>query len=77
MLSGADTLVHAAWYAEPGYHTEVSRDLLRASDSRTSSSNSAKARARLGWQAKYRMPDVARMMVAAERGDTDSVDWLE
>ena len=48
-------------------HTEPSQDLRRASDILNSAGNAAKARERLQWAAQYRMPDVVRMMVVAER----------
>ncbi len=48
-------------------HTEPSPELWRASDILNSAGNAAKARERLQWAARYRMPDVVRMMVVAER----------
>jgi len=58
-------------------HTEVNPDLLRAADIRFSSGNAAKARARLGWAARLRLPEVVRLMVAAERAGPDDLDWLQ
>ena len=58
-------------------HTDIAPGLLRASDIRMGAGNAAKARECLGWAASYRMPDVVRMMVAAERAGTDDLDWLD
>jgi GDPmannose 4,6-dehydratase len=42
--------------------------LLRPADISVGRANPARARERLGWQAKYRMRDVVRKMVEAEKG---------
>ncbi|WP_345267578.1 GDP-mannose 4,6-dehydratase [Nibrella viscosa] len=47
-------------------HVETDRSFFRPSDIAEGHSNPAKARDMLGWSATYRMPDVARMMVAQE-----------
>jgi len=58
-------------------HTEVNPDLLRAADIRFSSGNAAKARARLGWAARLRLPEVVRLMVRAELEGGNSLAWLD
>jgi GDPmannose 4,6-dehydratase len=57
-------------------HTDLSTDLLRASDIRFSMGNPSKAGKQLGWKAEHKMSDVIRMMVAAELAGGDSCDWL-
>ena len=47
-------------------HVQSNADLLRPTDIMVSRANPAKAKKRLGWQARYRMADVAGMMVDAE-----------
>ncbi len=42
------------------------RQLFRPTDLMTSGGDSAMAFKKLGWKARYRMPDVARMMVENE-----------
>lgn len=49
-------------------HIEVDPALFRPSDLATGRADPGKARAELGWTARYRMADVVRMMVEAERG---------
>jgi GDPmannose 4,6-dehydratase len=46
-------------------HVEIDPSLLRPSEVIISRANPAKSAKTLGWQAKYRMKDVARMMVEA------------
>ncbi|WAL60167.1 GDP-mannose 4,6-dehydratase [Thermocoleostomius sinensis] len=46
-------------------HIEVDCSLFRPTDIAVSRGNAAKAKAKLGWQAKYRMREVAQMMVDA------------
>lgn len=46
-------------------HTEINDELVRPSDISNSEANPAKAKDKLGWQAKYKMQDVAKMMVEA------------
>lgn len=48
-------------------HVTSDPRLLRPYDHMVARANPAKAANELGWQAKYTMPDVIRMMVAAER----------
>jgi GDPmannose 4,6-dehydratase len=48
-------------------HTLSNPTLLRPTDIPISRANPAKAAEILGWRAKYQMPEVARMMVEAER----------
>lgn len=48
-------------------HVEVDRQLYRPTDLMIGRANPEKALKRLGWQARYRMPDVACMMVEAQR----------
>jgi GDPmannose 4,6-dehydratase len=50
-------------------HVEIDPTLLRPSDILVSRGNPARAREKLGWQARYRMADVARMMVEARRAE--------
>jgi GDPmannose 4,6-dehydratase len=49
-------------------HVESDPELLRPSDILISRGNPARAREVLGWQARHKMADVARMMVEARRG---------
>jgi GDPmannose 4,6-dehydratase len=46
-------------------HVEVDKSLFRPTDIAVSCGNPNKAKQKLGWQAKYMMQDVARMMVDA------------
>jgi GDPmannose 4,6-dehydratase len=46
-------------------HVEVDKNLFRPTDIAVSCGNPNKAKQKLGWQAKYTMQDVARMMVDA------------
>lgn len=48
-------------------HVTQDRDLYRPTDIHEGVGNPAKAAAVLGWNARYRMPDVVRMMVEHER----------
>lgn len=48
-------------------HVEHDNSLMRPSDIEKSFANPEKAARELGWKATYRMKDVARMMVEAER----------
>jgi GDPmannose 4,6-dehydratase len=48
-------------------HTQTHPELRRPSDILQSRIDPSKARKELGWQAKYTMPDVIRMMIAEER----------
>lgn len=48
-------------------HVVLDSGLLRPSDLSASCGSSAKAHAKLGWQARHRMNDVVRLMVEAER----------
>ena len=50
-------------------HVQVDRSLFRPSELLVGKANPAKARERLGWQAKYHMPDVVRLMLDAELGN--------
>lgn len=43
--------------------------LLRPTDLAISRGNPAKAKKKLGWQAKYKMPDIVKMMVEAKLSD--------
>ncbi len=52
----------------------INTDFLRPTDISVGKANPAKAKEKLNWQAKYKMPDVARMMMQArlasdERGE--------
>jgi GDPmannose 4,6-dehydratase len=49
-------------------HLDQDRSLFRPSDIRISAGSSNKARELLGWTASYRMHDVVRAMVQAQRG---------
>ena len=46
-------------------HVITDASLLRPTDLAVSKANPAKAKEKLGWSAKYKMPDVIRMMVEA------------
>jgi GDPmannose 4,6-dehydratase len=46
-------------------HVVTDASLLRPTDLAISQGNPTKAKEKLGWQAKYKMPDVVRMMVEA------------
>ena len=48
-------------------HVLLDPGLLRPTDLAAGRGNPAKARVRLGWQARYRMRDVVRLMVETER----------
>ena len=48
-------------------HVEHDNSLMRPSDIEKSFANPEKAARELGWKAAYKMKDVARMMVEAER----------
>lgn len=48
-------------------HVDTDPKLLRPYDHAAAHAKPARARERLGWQARYAMPDVVRMMVAAAR----------
>lgn len=50
-------------------HVEIDTTLFRPSDLAIGRANPAKARAELGWTARYKMADVVRMMVESERGN--------
>ncbi len=58
-LQAVFTRVHLTWTD----HVTFNADMIRPSDIIVSSSNPAKARKILGWQAQNKMADVARMMV--------------
>ncbi len=65
----------AAAFAELGLdwrqHVEVdAAQLSRPADHRAAHANPAKAERQLGWRAHYRMRDVVRMMIEAERSAT-------
>lgn len=49
-----------------GEHVVAEPGLMRPTDFSTSEGNPAKARIRLGWQARYKMQDVVRMMMEVE-----------
>jgi GDPmannose 4,6-dehydratase len=48
-------------------HVRTNPALFRPTDIMTARANPSKATEKLGWKARYRMRDVARMMVTAER----------
>ncbi len=48
-------------------HVEVDPNLLRPTDLSCGRANPSRARERLGWVARYGMPEVVRLMIAAER----------
>lgn len=50
-------------------HVETDLDLLRPTDILVGKGNPEKARQLLGWQAKYRMRDVVRMMVQSRQSE--------
>ena len=52
-------------------HVDVDRSLFRPADITYSNADPRKAAERLGWKARYTMPDVVRMMVQAEMEKTD------
>lgn len=52
-------------------HVEIDPALLRPADIRYNAGNATKAKRLLGWEATLRMPDVVRLMAAAER-ETDA-----
>jgi len=47
-------------------HVETNAQFLRPTDIAMSKANPAKAREKLGWQARYAMPEVVRMMVESQ-----------
>jgi GDPmannose 4,6-dehydratase len=50
-------------------HVAIDPSLLRPADISIGRANPTRAKERLGWRARYRMPDVVRMMVDAERDE--------
>lgn len=46
-------------------HVETSRELMRPTEILSSRANPTKAKEKLGWQAHYQLPDIARMMIDA------------
>ncbi|MFQ5994988.1 MAG: GDP-mannose 4,6-dehydratase [Acidiferrobacterales bacterium] len=50
-------------------HVVIDPDLARPTDLSVGRANPAKASEKLGWRAKFKMPDIVRMMVEAE------LDW--
>ncbi|MGF1478796.1 MAG: GDP-mannose 4,6-dehydratase [Cyanophyceae cyanobacterium] len=46
-------------------HVDTDASLLRPTELAISRGNPAKARAKLGWQARYQMPEIVKMMVEA------------
>ena len=48
-------------------YVETDASLYRPTDIAVGRANPAKAREKLGWEARYKMPDVVRMMVEARR----------
>jgi GDPmannose 4,6-dehydratase len=46
---------------------ETDKSLYRPTDIAVGRANPAKAKQKLGWEAKFKMPDVVRMMVEAQR----------
>ena len=55
--------------ADLNWHEHVDHDesLMRPTDIRVSRANTSKAADELGWRAQTRMPEIARLMVEAER----------
>jgi GDPmannose 4,6-dehydratase len=52
-------------------HVQQEQALFRAGDLRSSVGSAGKARAELGWSAAYKMRDVVRAMIAAQRQKTE------
>ncbi len=50
-------------------HVRTNQDLFRPTDILTVRANPGKAAQKLGWQARYKMRDVARMMVEEEKAE--------
>jgi GDPmannose 4,6-dehydratase len=55
-------------------HVTIDASLYRPTEIMIGKGNPAKARRQLGWQAKYRMPDVVRMMVEDEKRQYSNLD---
>ena len=51
-------------------HVDVDKRLFRPADITYASANPSLARERLGWSARAKMPDVVRMMIAAELAES-------
>ncbi len=51
-------------------HVDVDKRLFRPADITFASANPSLARQRLGWSARAKMPDVVRMMIAAELAES-------
>jgi len=49
-------------------HVIVDNSLLRPTDLAVGKGNPQKAKNQLGWEARYKMPDVVKMMIAARLG---------
>ncbi|MFN5513787.1 MAG: GDP-mannose 4,6-dehydratase, partial [Cyanobacteriota bacterium] len=47
-------------------HVETSAQFLRPTDIAMSKANPTKAREKLGWQARYTMPEIVQMMVESQ-----------
>ncbi|RJQ48207.1 MAG: GDP-mannose 4,6-dehydratase [Gammaproteobacteria bacterium] len=62
-VESAFSAVHLNWRD----HVVLDSELLRPADLATGRGNPAKARTRMGWQARHRMHDVVRLMAEAER----------
>ena len=64
----------ACAFAEVGLdwhdHVDIDPRLFRPADITFASANPSLARARLGWSARAQMPDVVRMMMAAELAES-------
>jgi GDPmannose 4,6-dehydratase len=47
-------------------HVVTDKSLLRPTDIAMGKGNPAKAKDKLGWEAKYQLPDIIRMMIQAK-----------
>lgn len=54
-------------------HVTIDQNLFRPSDLAFGKANPLKSKQKLGWVAKYKMPDVVRMMVDAELNKTEVI----
>ncbi len=69
-VAEAFRLVGLDWHK----HVEIDPALMRPTDLAVGRANPARAREQLGWQAKSKMRDVVRMMVAAAQDEMKSTD---
>jgi GDP-D-mannose dehydratase len=58
---------------DPKDHLAIDHRLLRPTEIMTGQGNAEKAASRLGWQPRFKMEDVPRMMVQAYKAESGEV----